>query len=115
MMPHSVSFGASRARMHTRATQPIAIQKPHPSLRLTKPSASSSDWRSRSWLRTSSSMVTAVSYALLAGSRSRLSLSDGSGMANPGVEDGVEHVDGEVDEHVGHGDHDDGALEGHVV
>src|SRR4051812_32890418 len=107
--------GAMAANNAMNRNHPRATQNPTPSDFLMKPSASSSMGRASSAKDTSRSMKFVSSVALPAGSSRRRSSGDCSGMADPGVEDGVEHVDGEVDHHVADGDHHDGALEGHRI
>ncbi len=116
------------ARITTNANHATATQKTHPSRFLTTSSAetwsgSSVDRPSSTW--TSPSAISVISVARLPlppppKSESSFGPSqgrsgDGAGMANPRIEHGVEHVDGEVDEHVADGDDDHGSLYGDVV
>ncbi len=133
--------GARMARRVMSATQLEAIQKPRPRRFLTAwPDtwsgsrecriSSSPTWPSAisPWAYGSrSAMVLAPEWKSLLGevvgeagslgqaSPPRSGLGEGAGMADPWVDDGIQEVDAEVDEHVANGDQDHPSLYRYVV
>src|SRR5436853_5853267 len=93
-------------------SQAMAIQPMIPSFRVaassttTKPASSGAASRVRVWTPAGTGSSTSASGTVL---------TEGSGMADPWVEDGVHDVDEEVDEDVADGDDRHVALQGDVL
>src|SRR5690606_30454355 len=106
--------GASTAASVTNASQAMANTPSHPSRpwRAARPPTGTAAPVAAA---TGSRVAAGASPGAGAAGRSRSRPPSGAGMADPRVEDGVEHVHQEVDEHVAHGDDRHQALQGDVL
>src|SRR5215813_6104994 len=107
-------IGASNAIAITNTSQPSANQAPIPNGFLRRAAACAAGTETTAAISWVAASTGSPSYSSSV-ARSCAALCSGSGMANPRVEDRVQDVDGEVDQHIENRDHCNIALHGDVL